>query len=175
MAHLLTSLLCKCPCSCRDGRFGYKVGQIGTKWDKSGSFSDQISEHLARERQMLWNLIRKGPGFVPFGANLTHFGAKPTIPNTTAGGKSWLSQRGGYGDTEKRIYNLTFTFTPNWDRDLFCPSISSIILIQYKEAFILFLHLISWFKVILSSLIRIYYTTYQVTSERFEVYFTWVW
>ena len=51
----------------RDGRFGSKVGQIGPSWDKSGTFSDQISVHLA-------------PGFVPFGANLTHFGAKPTIP-----------------------------------------------------------------------------------------------
>ena len=30
-----------------DGRFGYKVGQIGPKWDKSGAFSDQISVHLA--------------------------------------------------------------------------------------------------------------------------------
>ena len=36
----------------RDGRFGSKVGQIGPKWDKSGAFSDQISVHLARRRQM---------------------------------------------------------------------------------------------------------------------------
>ena len=36
----------------RDGRFGSKVGQIGPKWDKSGAFSDQISVHLARGRQM---------------------------------------------------------------------------------------------------------------------------
>ena len=36
----------------RDGRFGPKVGQIGPKWDKSGAFSDQISVHLARWRQM---------------------------------------------------------------------------------------------------------------------------
>ena len=27
-----------------------------------------------------WNLIWKSPGFVSFGANLTHFWAKPTIP-----------------------------------------------------------------------------------------------
>ena len=27
----------------RDGRFGSKVGQIGSKWDKSGTFSDQFS------------------------------------------------------------------------------------------------------------------------------------
>ena len=33
--------------SCRDGRLGSKVGQIGPKWDKSGAFSDQISVHLA--------------------------------------------------------------------------------------------------------------------------------
>ena len=33
----------------RDGRFGSKVGQIGLdlKLDKSGTFSDQISVHLA--------------------------------------------------------------------------------------------------------------------------------
>ena len=30
----------------RGGRFGSKVGQIGRKWDKSGTFSDQISVHL---------------------------------------------------------------------------------------------------------------------------------
>ena len=30
----------------RDGRFGSKVGQIGPKWDKSESFSDQISVHF---------------------------------------------------------------------------------------------------------------------------------
>ena len=34
-------------CQYRDGRFGSKMGQIGTKWDKSGAFSDQISVHLA--------------------------------------------------------------------------------------------------------------------------------
>ena len=51
----------------RDGRFDSKVGQIGPKWDKSGAFSDQISVHLARSRQMHWNLIWKSPGFVQFG------------------------------------------------------------------------------------------------------------
>ena len=29
-------------------RFGPKVGQIGSKWDKSGKFSDQIQYILAR-------------------------------------------------------------------------------------------------------------------------------
>ena len=35
-----------------DIMFGSKVGQIGPKWDKSGTFSDQISVHLARSSQM---------------------------------------------------------------------------------------------------------------------------
>ena len=48
-----------CQVCFRDGRFGSKAGQM---------------------RQLHWNLIWKSPGFVPFGANLTRFGAKPTIP-----------------------------------------------------------------------------------------------
>ena len=40
----------------RDGRFGSKVGQIDPKWDKSGTFSDQISVHLA---QMSWSDLKK--------------------------------------------------------------------------------------------------------------------
>ena len=32
-------------------RFGPKVGQIGTKWDKSGKFSDQIQYILAHRYQ----------------------------------------------------------------------------------------------------------------------------
>ena len=47
----------------RDVRFGSKVDQIGPKWNKSGTFSDQ----------MYWNLIWKSPGFVPLWANLTQF------------------------------------------------------------------------------------------------------
>ena len=35
-----------------DGRFGSKVGDIGPKWDKSDSFSVQISVHLARGHGM---------------------------------------------------------------------------------------------------------------------------
>ena len=59
------------------------LGQIGRKWDKSGAFSDQILVNLAPPRQMHWNLIWKSSTFVPFGANLTHFAAKPTIPTAT--------------------------------------------------------------------------------------------
>ena len=48
----------------RDVRFAYKVDQIGPKLDISGTFSDHISD-------ITW----KSPEFVPFWANLTHFGA----------------------------------------------------------------------------------------------------
>ena len=50
----LTSLSCAVRPSLgpRDGRFGFKVGPIGPKWDKSEAFSDQISVHLAPLRQM---------------------------------------------------------------------------------------------------------------------------
>ena len=58
----------------RDVRFGSKVGQIGPKWDKSGTFSDQIS----------MKSDVKIPGFVQFVANLTLFGGKPTIPASIA-------------------------------------------------------------------------------------------
>ena len=44
-----------------------------------GFFRSDFSTFGAR-RQMHWNLIWKSPGMVPFGANLSHFGAKHTIP-----------------------------------------------------------------------------------------------
>ena len=36
----------------KGGRFGSKVGQIGPKLDKVGTFSDHISVHLAQMSQM---------------------------------------------------------------------------------------------------------------------------
>ena len=49
---------------------------------------------------MYWNLIWKFPGFVPFGANLTHFGAKPTIPEQKSSLvtfiHTWVSISGPY-------------------------------------------------------------------------------
>ena len=55
------------------GRFGSKEGQIGPKMDKSGTFF-QIEPNIPK-----YDL--KSPGFIPFGVNLTHFGATPTIPD----------------------------------------------------------------------------------------------
>ena len=34
----------------RDVRYGRKVGQIGTNWDKSGTFSDQVLVHFDSPR-----------------------------------------------------------------------------------------------------------------------------
>ena len=52
------------PCSWGWGlRFGTKVGQIGPNWDKSRTFSDEISVHLARSllvglRYQIWDQSR---------------------------------------------------------------------------------------------------------------------
>ena len=35
---------------------------------------------VVRSPNALKHDLKKNPGFVPFGANLTHFGAKPTTP-----------------------------------------------------------------------------------------------
>ena len=52
-------------------RVGYKLYQIGPKWDNCGTFKDQFQ----------YILILKSPifKFVPFGANLIHYGAKSAI------------------------------------------------------------------------------------------------
>ena len=51
-----------------------KVDQIGLKSDKSATFSEQISVHFGSVSQNVLKSDMKNPGFVPFGANLTHFG-----------------------------------------------------------------------------------------------------
>ena len=43
-------------------RFGHKMGQIGPRWDKSGTFSIQITVHLAQRAKMYWNLTHKFGG-----------------------------------------------------------------------------------------------------------------
>ena len=59
-------------------RLAPKCVQLAPNADKSGTFSD-LGALRAYWAKMYWNLIWKRPGFVPFGAKLTHFGAKPTI------------------------------------------------------------------------------------------------
>ena len=55
--------------------------QSGSDWskrDKSGSFSVQNLVHFGSviENVPYWNVIWKGPIFVPYGANLTQIGPK---------------------------------------------------------------------------------------------------
>ena len=51
----------------RDVRFGHKVGQIGPKWDKSWTFSDQILVHFGSPSQNVLKSDLKSPGFVTIG------------------------------------------------------------------------------------------------------------
>ena len=59
----------------RDVRCGAKVGPIGPKWNKSGTFSDQISVHFGLD------IGSEIQAFVPFEVNLIHFGVKSDIFN----------------------------------------------------------------------------------------------
>ena len=43
-----------------------KMGQIGPKWDKSGTFSDQISEHFGATRQNVLKSDLKKSRIYPF-------------------------------------------------------------------------------------------------------------
>ena len=68
--------------ACRDARFGPKVSQIYPKWEKSGTFSEQISVHFSRWVKMYWNLIwKKVPDLSHLGPIWSHVG-----PNLT----SWM-------------------------------------------------------------------------------------
>ena len=69
-------------CSVRSGMvvLAPKWVRLDPKLDKSGTFSDQISVHLARWAKCSEIWSEKFPNLSNLGANLTHFGAKPTIP-----------------------------------------------------------------------------------------------
>ena len=57
-------------------RYWPKVVQVGLKWDKFGTFSDQISVHFGSGSQ---NVLISDQNMFQFSANLTHFGS--TIEN----------------------------------------------------------------------------------------------
>ena len=67
---------------CASGVVGLapKWGRLDPKWDKSGTFSDQIPVHLAHRAKCTEIWSEKVPDLFNLGSNLTHFGAKPTIP-----------------------------------------------------------------------------------------------
>ena len=58
----------------RDVRFSHNEGQIGTKFDKFGTFKTDVQNLL----------ILKSPEFFSFGDNLTHLGLKSDIPVSTS-------------------------------------------------------------------------------------------
>ena len=63
-------------CGPRQGvLFGPKAAQIDPKSDKTVTFSDQF-----QSSKDVLKFDLKNPGFVPFWANLTHFGAEHGIP-----------------------------------------------------------------------------------------------
>ena len=65
----------------RDGRLSSKVGQIGPKIGQIRDFSVQISVHIAHRAKFTEIWSEKVPELSNLGSNLTHFGAKPTIPD----------------------------------------------------------------------------------------------
>ena len=72
----------------RDVRFGFKLGQIGTKWDKCGTFKDQFLVN----RRLILNSTRPGPfvaNMVKFGSNMTHLN---TFLNKPIQNQNGLSQ-----------------------------------------------------------------------------------
>ena len=50
--------------------------RFAPNWTNEGFFSDQIQYILAHKTKMYWIWSEKNPRFVPFGANLIHFGFK---------------------------------------------------------------------------------------------------
>ena len=97
--------------SIRDRRFGYKVGQIRPKWDKSGTFSDQISVHFGSASQnvlksdlkksricLIWSTL--GPNLISLIWAVTHllscqiWRACPLWGNTPTSGppRRWSSR-----------------------------------------------------------------------------------
>ena len=57
---------------------------LGPKWVRFPPNGTNPGLFLDQGVKMNWNLIRKSLRFVPFGANLTHFGIKFSIPGLAA-------------------------------------------------------------------------------------------
>ena len=66
--------------------------QISHKLYKFGTFSDHIAS-----KNVLKNLIRKNPGSVQYGDNLSHFGSKSDKPGLKALGKKGAAEGGREG------------------------------------------------------------------------------
>ena len=102
---------------------------MGQTWDFFRS--DFSSLHLD---SLSWNLIWKSPVFVPFGANLAHFGAKPTIPVSWTG-MSRFCLKVGQVFNKSRTYFCSFWLdesneTENWSPKV--PNVSHLMQIRFK-------------------------------------------
>ena len=76
--------------------FDPKWVRLAPNGTNPGLFQIRFQYILARRAKMYWNLIWKSPGFVPFGANLTHFGSKSgqLLSPSYAGRAGELASRG---------------------------------------------------------------------------------
>ena len=75
-------------------RVGKCVIQIGSDWPQMGQIWDflrSVSVHFGAPRQNVLKVIFKSLIFVPFGANLTHFGSKSGRPVDLSNSAVWLN------------------------------------------------------------------------------------
>ena len=94
----------------------------------------RLAQNGTRGRQMHWNLIWKRPGLVPFGANLTHFGAKPTIPDHQSAFGQNLPRLGWRAKTYLKLIFLKVPclFCPIWYQLMLIPTMVPMLLFQYR-------------------------------------------
>ena len=98
----------------RDVRYGHKVGQIVSKWDKSGTFSIKISVHLVFK---VWSQKCTENISDTFWTNLTNFGSYYDIPVSSAGewDLRWVSNlrpnwvRLAQNGTNQEIFKISFS------------------------------------------------------------------
>ena len=98
------------------------MGQIEPKYDKCGTFSDQISIHFASASQDVLKYDLKKSQICPVWANLTHFGPKSDIPEMGLDcmgsflrrkgnevGNLWF-RSGNVSDSPRAIFHLSLFF-----------------------------------------------------------------
>ena len=89
----------------------------GTNPDHNSVHFGSVSENVlwSRRAKMYWNVVWKGPRFVPFGANLTHIKPKSDIPvlNNSLQTTRTDASRGPARHTDSQYYDLCNSCTSN--------------------------------------------------------------
>ena len=67
----------------RDVKVAIQIGSGWTQMGKIWDFLRSVSVHFGSPSQNVLKLILKSPRFVPFGNNLSQFGANPSILELT--------------------------------------------------------------------------------------------